>query len=338
MPKVSVIVPVYNMEEYVGECLDSVLRQKLADIEVIVINDGSTDNSLSIIREYQKSDDRIVIIDKKNAGVGAARNDGIRAATGEYLAFVDPDDMYASDKVLLHCYEAAQRENVSVAGGNLVYLYQDGSIREEVEKQVGSAQICAKGLTAYKDYQYDYGFYCFIYRRNLIVDHQIYFPLYSRFQDPPFFVKAMIAAERFYALDEPAYLYRQLPGTGKITAAKTVDFLHGIMDNLQVSKENRLAQLHYITAERLNREGTYMALRNLESAEAKKIIYYAVKAAAMVDTAWLKEEGYFVSDVFLPEMFEYLLSTSVKYEKLRKNRIVRTMLGAFSRLSDWRKK
>lgn len=338
MPKVSVIVPVYNMEKYVGECLDSVLGQTLSDIEVVVINDGSTDNSLSIIREYQKSDDRIVIINKKNAGVGAARNDGIQAATGEYLAFMDPDDLYANHDVLLHCYEAAQREGVAVAGGYFVYLYPDGSTKEESEKQIGSLTIRAKGLTEYKDYQCDYGYTNYIYRRNLIVENQICFPPYKRFQDPPFFVKAMIAAERFYTLDEPAYLYRQLPGTGKTTAAKTVDFLHGIMDNLQVSKENGLAQLHYITAERLNREGTYMALRNLESAEAKKIIYYAVKAAAMVDTAWLKEEGYFVSDVFLPEMFEYLLSTSVKYEKLRKNRIVRTMLGAFSRLSDWRKK
>lgn len=338
MPKISVIVPVYNMEKYISECLDSVLRQTLTDIEVIVINDGSTDASLKIIQEYQKKDNRIIIIDKKNAGVGAARNDGINTATGEFLAFMDPDDMYASNEVLFHCYETAEREGLSIVGGKTVFLYQDGSIKEEVEKRVGSIRISANGVTEYKNYQYDYGYVCFIYNRRFIVDNQIFFPLYSRFQDPPFFVKAMIAAERFYALDEPIYLYRQLPGATKLSATKTIDFLQGIMDNLQVSKENRLAQLHYITAERLNSEGSYMALHNLESSDAKRIIYYAIKATAMVDVEWLKEEGYLTAEYFLPEVFDYTLSTATKYEKLRNNFILRGLLGIWSRLSSRGKK
>lgn len=334
MPKISVIIPVYNMEKYIGECLDSVLKQTLTDIEVIAINDGSTDESLKIIQEYQKNDNRIIIIDKKNAGVGAARNDGIKAATGEFLAFMDPDDMYASNEVLLHCYEAAQREGVSVAGGRLVLLYQDGTSREEVEKNIGNIKIGPKGLMKYKDYQYDYGYYCFIYKRSLIVDNQIFFPLHSRFQDPPFFVKAMIAAERFYVLDEPVYLYRQLPGISKLTAKKTIDFLQGIMDNLRISKQNNLAQLHYITAERLNAEGSYMALHNLESPEMKKIIYYFIQATAMVDVEWLKTEGLLSVDFFVPEVFDYAISTSAKYENLRKNKLLRGVRRIMSHLSE----
>jgi len=132
MPKISVIIPVYNMEKYLGECLDSILQQTLSDLEMIIINDGSTDSSLSIIREYQKRDSRIVVIDKANAGVGAARNDGIKAATGDYLAFMDPDDMYASENVLLHLYQTAEAENVPVAGGKTVLLYQDGKTQEEI--------------------------------------------------------------------------------------------------------------------------------------------------------------------------------------------------------------
>ncbi len=332
MPKVSVIVPVYNMEKYVGECLDSILRQTLADIEVIAINDGSTDASLRILREYQERDQRIVVVDKKNEGVGAARNDGIRAAAGEYLAFMDPDDLYASDEVLAHCYEAAQREGVSIAGGRIVFLYQDGSTKEETEKHIGGICFSAKGLTDYKDYQCDYGYTGFIYSRSLLADNGILFPRYSRFQDPPFFVKAMIAAERFYALDEPVYLYRQLPGTAKLTAVKTVDFLKGIMDNLRISKENRLAQLHYICAERLNREGSYMALHNLESAEMNRILDYFIRASAMVDVQWLKEEGFMASDTFVPEVFDYMRTTSIKYERLRKNPILKGVLGVISRL------
>lgn len=338
MPKISVIIPVFNMGKYVGVCLDSVLCQTLTDIEVIVINDGSTDDSLKIIREYQSHDSRIVVIDKENAGVGAARNDGIRAATGEYLAFMDPDDLYASQDALLHCYEAAEREGVSIAGGRTVFLYEDGSTKEELEKKTGDITVCAKGLTEYKNYQYDYGYVCFIYKRNLLLDNQIFFPTYSRFQDPPFFVKAMISAERFYALDEPIYLYRQLPGASKLTAAKTLDFLQGIMDNLRVSKKNNLAQLHYITAERLNAEGSYMALHNLENPEVKKILYYFIKAAAMVDAEWLEKEGYLSAEYYLPEVFGYTLSTSIKYEKLRKNKILRGMLGVWSRFSGWVRK
>jgi len=337
MPKISVIIPVYNMEKYVGACLDSVLNQTLSDIELVVINDGSTDDSLKIILEYQQKDGRIRIINKKNAGVGAARNDGIRAATGEFLAFMDPDDMYASSEALAHCYETAVRENVAIAGGKFVFLFQDQSVKEE-EIRIGTIRISAKGLVEYSDYQYDYGYWCYIYKRSLIVDNQIYFPLYSRFQDPPFFVKVMIAAERFYALDEPVYLYRQLPETAKLTAAKTLDFLRGIMDNLRISKENNLAQLHYVTAERLNAEGSYMALHNLESSEMKEIISSFIKATALVDVEWLREEGFVQSASILPELFEYLLSTSVKYERLRKNVVLRSVLGIWSRGAKWVKK
>lgn len=338
MPKVSVIIPVYNMEKYIGECLDSVLQQSLSDIEVIIINDGSKDNSLKIIHEYQKRDNRIIVIDKANEGVGAARNDGINKATGEFVAFMDPDDMYANKDVLLHCYEVAERENVSIVGGRTVFLYQDGSQKEEVEKQIGNIRITAKGLTEFKDYQYDYGYVCYIYRRSLLLDNQIFFPLYTRFQDPPFFVKAMIIAERFYALDEPVYLYRQLPGEAKLTPRKTLDFLQGIMDNLQISKDNNLAQLHYISAERLNREGSYMTLHNLESPEIKKIFYMYIKATALIDVEWLKKERFLQLDYLLPEAFDYTLSTTRKYEKLRKNAVLRAIMGIFSRLSFGRNK
>lgn len=338
MPKISVIVPMYNMEKYIEECLDSILQQTLSDLEIIIINDGSTDSSLNIIREYQKKDNRIVVIDKANAGVGAARNDGIKAASGDYIAFIDPDDMYAGDEVLLHLYQVAEREGVSIIGGKTVFLYQDGKTKEESTKQVGTLSINAIGLTEYSAYQYDYGYVCYIYRRELLIDNQIYFPLYSRFQDPPFFVKAMIAAERFYALDEPVYLYRQLPGAAKLTPKKTIDFLHGIMDNLCISKEHGLAQLHYITTERLSREGSYMALHNIESPEIKEILHIFIKAAAMVDADWLMREGYLSSEIFLPEVFDYMLSTSGKYEALRKNKFFRVVLGIRSWLSSLVKK
>ena len=90
--KISVIIPVYNVEKYLRECLDSVVNQSFKNIEILCINDGSTDSSLKILEEYAQKDDRIVIINQENQGQGIARNKGIDIASGEYIAFVDPDD------------------------------------------------------------------------------------------------------------------------------------------------------------------------------------------------------------------------------------------------------
>ncbi len=91
-PKISIIVPIYNVEKYLRRCLDSLLIQYFKDIEIIAINDGSTDLSLQILNEYAIKDDRLKIIDQSNGGVSSARNAGIDAASGEYIGFVDPDD------------------------------------------------------------------------------------------------------------------------------------------------------------------------------------------------------------------------------------------------------
>jgi len=92
MPKISVIVPVYNSEKYLRRCIDSLLTQSFTNFEIIAVNDGSTDNSLEILREYKAKDSRIIVIDKPNEGVSATRNCGIEVAKGEYIMFCDSDD------------------------------------------------------------------------------------------------------------------------------------------------------------------------------------------------------------------------------------------------------
>nr|MCR4662874.1 glycosyltransferase [Endomicrobiaceae bacterium] len=92
MPKVSVIVPVYNVEQYLRQCLDSIINQTFKDFECICVNDGSTDNSLTILQEYSKKDNRIKIINQKNSGSSVSRNNGIKQALGQYVSFVDADD------------------------------------------------------------------------------------------------------------------------------------------------------------------------------------------------------------------------------------------------------
>lgn len=107
-PKISVIIPVYNVEPYLRRCLDSVIQNTYRNLEIICVNDGSPDNCLSILREYEKQDDRIIVIDKENGGVSSARNAGLDIATGEYISFIDSDDWIHPQyfEILLHVLQA----------------------------------------------------------------------------------------------------------------------------------------------------------------------------------------------------------------------------------------
>ena len=112
-PKISVIIPVYNVEKYLRECLDSVVNQTMRDIEIICVNDGSTDNSLDILKEYATKDDRIIVINQTNGWLSAARNSGLKIAKGEYIQFVDSDD-YLELNACETAYKYALQYNADV--------------------------------------------------------------------------------------------------------------------------------------------------------------------------------------------------------------------------------
>ena len=113
MPKISVIVPVYNVDKYLRKCLDSIVNQTFTDMEIICINDGSTDKSLNILEEYASKDNRIIIINQENQGQGVARNRGIDAASGEYISFIDSDDFIELD-MLETIYNKIKQTGVDV--------------------------------------------------------------------------------------------------------------------------------------------------------------------------------------------------------------------------------
>ncbi len=112
-PKVSVIVPVYNVEKYLPECLDSLINQTLRDIEIICVDDGSKDNSLQILNEYARKDNRIKVIHKENGGLSSARNAGIEIAIGKYLAFVDSDD-FVDTNTYERTYDEVEKNNADI--------------------------------------------------------------------------------------------------------------------------------------------------------------------------------------------------------------------------------
>lgn len=124
MIKVSVIIPVYNVEIYIEKCINSLINQTLKEIEFIFVNDGTKDNSVSIIKKYQKEDKRIKLIEKENGGQASARNLGLKYAKGEYIAFVDSDD-YVEENMYELMYNRAKKDELDIVMCNNFLVYKD---------------------------------------------------------------------------------------------------------------------------------------------------------------------------------------------------------------------
>ncbi len=227
--KVSVIIPIYNMQQHLVQCLESVLWQSLQDIEIICINDGSTDSSGEILKKY-KSIYKIIVIEQDNQGSGLARNNGMKIARGKYIAFMDPDDYYPNHTVLETLYNEAERKHVYICGGNFI------STRGDIQQPCFNFEK----LMTYEEYASIIGFTRFIYNKNFLSENNIYFPSYRRFQDPPFFVNAMTATDKFLAVNIWAYKYRVGHKTFCFSENIVIDVLKGIRDVLQVLIKNNL--------------------------------------------------------------------------------------------------
>lgn len=244
--KVSVIIPVYNVEKYLRECLDSVVNQTLRDIEIICINDGSPDNSLAILQEYAKRDSRFVIVDQENQGVGRSRNTGIRKARGEFVCFMDPDDWYPEPDILETLYSTAKRERVCICGGSLEEHKPDGTVVRDFNPNASNwgGKFSRDEMMRFHDYQYDWGYQRFVFSRKFLVENDIFFPPYIRFQDPPFFVKAMVLAEKFYSLRKITYAYRVAYKEPVFSnPRKLFDMFLGVEDVLLLAKSHGLEKL-----------------------------------------------------------------------------------------------
>ena len=125
MPEVSVIIPVYNSEKYVEKCICSVMAQTLPELEIIIINDGSIDESGKILRKLAQKDSRIILLEQENKGVAAARNLGVEKATGKYLTFVDGDD-YLQEDYIEKMYSLAEKETLDMVICGLTYVDEGG--------------------------------------------------------------------------------------------------------------------------------------------------------------------------------------------------------------------
>ena len=211
MPKVSVLVPIYNVEKYLRQCLDSLINQTLEDIEIICINDGSTDSSPEIISEYQAKDNRVKVINKANSGYGASMNMGVDAATGEYIGIVESDD-YAENTMFEKLYNQAKANDLDILKSDFV-KYR-GDTNQCVKAGIIDKDWCDKVFTTdeYKEaLNIIPSIWSAIYRKEFIQTYNIRFSetAGASYQDTGWHYKTMLVAKRIMLTNEAYLYYRQ---------------------------------------------------------------------------------------------------------------------------------
>lgn len=213
MIKISVIIPVYNAERFLPQCLSSILKQTLREMEVICIDDGSVDRSVEIIESYQKKDDRIRLLEQNHMGGGAARNAGLATAKGEFLSFLDADDFFAKD-MLQKVYEKCKANHADIGIFKVNFYHQStGAVTKEKAGMVEEF-LPQNEVFSYKDMP-DYIFNAFhnwawnkLFRREFIIANQIKFQELRRTNDLLFTTKALILAQRMVVVKERLIFYR----------------------------------------------------------------------------------------------------------------------------------
>lgn len=208
-PKVSVLVPCYNVEKFLEQCLDSVVNQTLKDMEIICINDGSTDSTLSIIKKYAAKDNRIVVIDKPNEGYGKSMNRGLDAATGEYIGIVESDDWAEAD-MFERLSAIADAHNVDVVRSNFFsYKTKQGEKNELIHSLPENDLDCVINPHERTDIFFSpAAIWSALYRRKFLVDNDIRFleSPGASYQDTAFNFKVWLMAKSAW-LTGAAYLH-----------------------------------------------------------------------------------------------------------------------------------
>ncbi|WP_430840289.1 glycosyltransferase family 2 protein [Clostridium nigeriense] len=243
MVKVSIIVPVYNVEKYIRKCLESLVNQTLEDIEIIVVNDGSTDNSQNIIDEYaSKFPHLLKSFIKKNGGLSDARNYGLSYCNGEYIGFVDSDD-YIDIKMYEKMYSKAKDENsdIVVCDYNKVYNRKMKLVR--AKKYVDKKNMFIDTLAAAWNK---------IYRREMIMKSGVIFPKGLIYEDTEFFCKLIPYIKVASYVSEPFVYYIQRRGSIANTQGEKNAHIFRILENIiNYYKENGLFKEYYSELEYL---------------------------------------------------------------------------------------
>lgn len=241
---VSIVVPVYNVEQYISKCLDSLCNQTYTNIEIIVVDDSSPDNSAKIIKQFTEKDQRIKYIKRKNGGLGAARNTGIRESQGKYICFVDSDDWVQSD-YLEKFIRTIREDNSDIVISNIKYIFSDGKEKPrtphiDVHEIISNKESLAREFVG-KQYKFHApNKFC---KKCLLTDNQIWFPEGKLYEDVFTTYRMLMFASKVSLIPDYTYFYLQSrSGSIMNTEIKPQRFtdmyeaLDIILNNTQLSK------------------------------------------------------------------------------------------------------
>jgi len=245
--KVSIIIPIYNTDKYLRQCFDSVINQTFQDIEIILVNDGSTDNSINIIKEYQQKDSRIVFVNFPNhKGVSDAKNEGIKIAKGKYITFVDSDDWISKDYITI-LYDNITKYNYDIVVTNMFFFTKNKNVKikmpsfcyqEDFSKEINKKKLLTLNLV--------WAMVAKIYKRDFIINNNILCS--GEIMDDNYFIyNAIICADNIKFIDETNYYYRTFRENSLTLNESRFYYLPELMNkvkNLLVSKNLYLEYKH----------------------------------------------------------------------------------------------
>lgn len=237
MPKVSVIVPVYNVEQYIKKCLETLVNQTLEEIEIIIVNDGATDNSKMYIQTFlEKYPQKIIYLEKENGGLSDARNYGIPYAKGEYIAFLDSDD-YVEKNMYEKMYEIAKKENSDMVECDFIWEYPNkkridtGAVYQNKHEMIEKIRVVAWNK---------------LIKREILEKSQIKFPKGYRYEDTEFTYKLIPFIDKVSFCKIPMVHYIQREGSiSNLQNERTLEIFDVLNHVIKYYKENDLYEEYY---------------------------------------------------------------------------------------------
>ena len=238
---VSVVVPIYNVRDYLEECLDSIISQSYRNMEIILVDDGSTDGSSELCDIMQKKDDRIRVIHKNNGGLSDARNTGLKNSTGEYVIFIDSDDTIKKT-MLKKMVEAIEKNNADIAACAFKTFTETRDNDNDNDLDCNCRNICCEGSEVVKSlYQGRYQNIAFVawnklYRRRLFIDYNIIYPVGRLYEDTFTTYKLLYNSKKVVLLTNPLYNYRIRSGSimkSSVNLRKTRDWFDSEKDAVE---------------------------------------------------------------------------------------------------------
>jgi len=331
MPKISVIIPVYNTENYLRECLDSVINQTFKDIEIICINDGSTDGSLHILNEYATKDNRIKVISQENRGQSVARNIGLNNISGEYVYFIDSDD-YIKPTLFEYAMNIFNNFDVDYfCFGSKTFC--DGVSAQPLDSMNEYIRIKRDGIF---NLDFDIGLNTNIhvcmkfFKASIIKEHNIQFVENLLYEDIYFTWYYFFVSQKAYFDDEVYYYYRINPNSTMESTTKNKTFKTGIdhMYNwhelmLTISKDKELFIKNYNNLCHLLNNYTYRTKEMVPASDKYKVELLKIDYRNELDSIKNKFEEEIIKELTRPLEYSFLERIfSMKNSRDRKHKVI----------------